>query len=392
MEHHERRSIGIQRGRSSARTMSEQHARSPLRRSAGWLAGREPLPLAVRAVMRYYASTGVVDVPALRLRGTVEDEVAAIIDDAFAAVEDALAAELALADPRFEYETKLTLPVELTLGYCYRRADDDATRERAREVAVLVTEALLDGDMRDAINDDEYGDFEVEAQDADPDPAEVAPVAQQRLSERVLDRFGEYPDGVQAAYDWAVEVSERHQDEDSHFRELLERAREDDDDAREAIEDEYKFAPIEAADYDLGDGYDASVLGAEERALPYCRTQYERVGVIYDGMVEMFREAGIDVEEGFKRSVVLAIVGAQVWLDDVDDFEADMAEGQLTPVTAEYLVRDDERAAYEAVGDVTSSYLDAAVEHATASGSPLTGIATEYIYLSGDPEVLPGSG
>jgi hypothetical protein len=80
-----------------------------------------------------------------------------------------------------------------------------------------------------------------------------------------------------------------------------------------------------------------------------------------------------------------------VWLDDVDDFEADMAEGQLTPVTAEYLVWEDDREAYEAVVDVTTDYLGAAVEHATASDSPLTGIATEYIYLSGDPGVLPGA-
>jgi hypothetical protein len=371
--------------------MTDQSVRSPPRRAAGWLSGRGALPLAVRAVLRYYATAGVVDVTALRLRGTVEDEVDAIVADAFAAVEDAIAAELDIRDVQFDYGTKLTLPVELTLGYCYRQADDEATRRQAREVAELVTEALLDGDMRDAINDDEYGDFVVTAADGDPDPKRVAAVAQDCLSERVVERFGEYPDQVQAAYDWAVAVSERHQDDDPRFRELLEAAREGDDDAREAIEAEYRHASLEEADYDLGYGYDASVLGERERSLPYCRTQYERVGVIYDGMVEMFREAGLPVDEAFKRSVVLAIVGAQVWLDDVDDFEADMAEGQLTPVTAEYLVREDDHEAYEAVVDVTTAYLDAAVAHATESNSPLTGIATEYIYLSGEPGVLPGS-
>jgi len=367
------------------------NARSPPRRAAGWFAGRASLPLALRAVLRYYARSGVADATALRLRGTVEDEVDAIVDDAFGAVEDALAAELDIEDPAFDYGTKLTMPVELTLGYCYRHADGAADRERAREVAELVTEALLDGDMRDAINDAEYGDFAVEAGGADPDPARVAAVAQRRLNERVVERFDDYPAGVRDAYDWAVDVSERHQDDDPRFRELLEAARAGDDDARNAIEAEYRSARFEAADYDLGYGYDAAVLDAGARALPYCRTQYERVGVIYDGMVEMFREAGLDVAEGFKRSVVLAIVGAQVWLDDVDDFEADMADGQLTPVTAEYLIREDDRAAYDAVLELTADYLDAAVEHATASGSPLTGIAAEYIYLSGEPEVLPGS-
>jgi len=365
--------------------------RSLRRRAAGWLAARERLPLASRAVLRYYAESGVVDVTALRLRGAVEAAVDDIVDDAYDAVEAALAEELDLRDPAFAYETKLTLPVELTLGYCYRRADDEATRERAEAVAELVTEALLDGDMRDAINDEEYGDFEVDAAGASPDPARVAEVAQARLSERVEARFAEYPDAVQEAYDWAVAVSERHQEADPRFRELLEAARDGDDGAAERIAAEYKFADVDGADYDLGYGYDAGVLGAGERDLPYCKTQYERVGVIYDGMVQMFREAGLEIDEAFERSVVLAIIGAQVWLDDVDDFDADMAEGQLTPVTAEYLVADDDRAAYEEVVDVTTAYLDAAVEHATDSDSPLTGIATEYIYLSGEPEVLPGS-
>jgi hypothetical protein len=371
--------------------MSQQRAGSPLRRAAGWLAGRGTLPLAGRAVLRYYAATGVVDVPALRLRGTVEDDVESILADAYDAVEAALEEAFDLRDAAFRYETKLTLPVELTLGYCYRRADGETERAHARDVAELVTEALLDGDMRDAINDEEYGDFELAAEGGDPDPPEVARVAQRRLRERVERRFAEYPDGVQDAYEWAVAVSERHQDEDPRFRELMDAAREGDEAAAERIEAEYKHAAVDAADYDLGYGYDAAVLGDAERALPYCRTQYERVGVIYDGMVEMFREAGLPVDEAFKRSVVLAIVGAQVWLDDVDDFEADMADGQLTPVTAEYLVAGDDRAAYETVVDVTTRYLDAAVEHATDSDSPLTGIATEYIYLSGDPEVLPGS-
>jgi len=43
------------------------------------------------------------------------------------------------------------------------------------------------------------------------------------------------------------------------------------------------------------------------------------------------------------------------------------------------------------VVDVTEQYLDLAKTYATRADSPLTGIAVEYIYRSGEPDVLPGS-
>jgi len=391
---------------------------------AGWVARRESLPLSVRAVIRYYAETGVLDPMAIKLEGYVDEAMDAILDTCWAAVEDALERELGFEDPEFEYETKLTMPLELTLGYLYRDAIESApegvnpvtyepplvdqvqnlsaedrserrrsrfspaavraleTVERAESFSQLVAEALLDGDMRDAINDEEYEDFVLDRPLSDDERARVADVAQACLQERVEDGFVEYPDGVRDAYEQAVERSERHQSEDERFRELLTAARDGDDEAVASIESEYKFADFAA---------DPDVLTPADRELPHCKTQYDRVGVIYAGMLEMFEAAGFEIEDAFTHSIVLSIIGAQIWLDDVDDYEADVRDGQLTPVTAEYVLADSEHAAYESVVDVTTQYLDAAIEYARASDSTLTGIATEYIYLSGDPETLPGS-
>jgi hypothetical protein len=107
-------------------------------------------------------------------------------------------------------------------------------------------------------------------------------------------------------------------------------------------------------------------------------------------MLDLYRLAGLDIDDEFAKAIVLAIIGAQVWLDDVDDYDDDRAEGQLTPVTAEYLLAPDDEAAYRRVVDVTEQYLDLAKTYATAADSPLTGVAVEYIYRSGDPGVLPG--
>ena len=41
---------------------------------------------------------------------------------------------------------------------------------------------------------------------------------------------------------------------------------------------------------------------------------------------------------------------------------------------------------------ITNRYFDLARDHADAAGSPLNGIAIEYILRSGTPERLPGSG
>lgn len=426
-----------------------------VRAAAARLAGVDRLPTALRAVMGHYAEAGVFDPMALRIKSRVDDRMAEIRAEALDGVEAALAEAFDRDDVEFKYETKLLLPVELTLGYVYGRAvaaappgvdpiagtrstravdglrrrladpaaDAEAVVaevERADAVARLAVEALLDGDMRDAINDEEYGDFIVDfpAED-EATQRRVAEVAQAALRERVEERFQAFGPEVREAYDRALAVSERHQDRDPHFRALLAAVAADDDgpvgnafdavgdgsdrgaeggpstdsegdggaegdgdDPVERLRREYRDASVESSTAPFDDA---------ERRLPYLGTQYSRVGVIYEGMIGMFQAAGVDVEPAFERAVVLAIVGAQLWLDDVDDFWADAREGQLTPVTAEYLLAPDERTAYENVVGIVDRYLDRARTAAVDSDSAMTGIGVEYIYRAGDPSVLPGS-
>ena len=383
-----------------------------LKTGAAALANRRRLPTALRAVLGYYADTGVFDYGSLSLKSEIDDRTERMLDDVYDRIEDALAEEFG-RPVEFSYDTKLILPARLTLGYVYRAARQDADTDpvgediatgvppveeavldgesptlsprervvRAEQMTRLSIEALVDGDMRDAINDAEFEDFDVDFDATEADRRRVAEVAQATLQSHLDGLLADLPDSVAEAYQWAVDYSEAHQDRDDYFRELMEAAETGDDEAVEAIRSEYKFA-----DYDEP----PATLSADERALPYSKTQYARVGVIYDGMLDLYRLAGLDIDDDFAKAIVLAIIGAQVWLDDVDDYADDRAEGQLTPVTAEYLLRPDDRAAYNHVVDITEQYLDLAKAYATAADSPLTGVAVEYIYRSGDPEVLPG--
>jgi hypothetical protein len=385
-------------------------SRSPPRAVADRLAGLDRLPTAQRAILGYYAETGRLDYRALRIKSAVDDTLETILESVYGDIESAVAADLGVDDATFEYETKLTLPAELTLGYLDRRGraratggDDPITDEAGRlpfrgdpsapanreareyvemaeEATALIVQALLDGDMRDAINDDEFEDFEVElVGDPDPDRRRVAECAQSHLQGVVEHAFDRAPDAVRDAYDVAVEISETHQEQDDYFRDLLEAA-DDDPSAKASIADEYKFAPVP----------DDAPFGPPERDLPYLKTQYDRVGVIYKGMLDAYRGVGFEIPEAFGTSIVLAIIGAQIWLDDVDDYHDDVAEGQLTPVTAEYVLADTDAAAYENVVSITMDYFDLAREHAETADSPLNGIAIEYILRSGEPERLPG--
>ena len=396
------------------------------------LAELSVLPTSLRAVLDYYAATGELATDVVRLQRRVDTYVEGVIAEAFGPVERALAEEAGVlpADVSFDYDTKLTLPAELTLGHLYQRANVAAppgydpvgrtrrrslrervpgldggpdadhlarTRdlirdvERAEAMTELVVVALLDGDMRDAINDAEYEDFVVEGAPG-LDRSRVAAIAQRFLRDRVEGLFAEYPPAVRAAYDEAVTRSEGHQDRDPYFRELMASAREGDSDALAAIRDEYKFGTFDGADADDADPIirPAELFVGDEPDFPYLKTQYGRVGVIYDGMIEMYRAAGIDIEDAFKRSIVFTIIGAQIWLDDIDDYDDDLADVQLTPVTAEYLLVDSKRDAYRSVVETTEAYLDAAERYAAATNSPLAGIGTNYVFHSGDPSVLPG--
>jgi hypothetical protein len=335
------------------------------------------LPTAMRAVFGYYAHSGVFDYGSLRLKGRVDDTVDEMIETAFADIEAALAEEFGYESVDFAYDTKLVLPARLTLGHCYRTLEESRHHE-AEALTRLSVEALIDGDMRDAINDSEFEDFEMNRATDEVDRERIAEIAQEVLQARVESHFADYPDEVREIYDWAVDISERHQAEDERFRELMERARAGEEGALADIRTEYRDPP--------------EIFTDEELELPYLKTQYDRVGVIYDGMVRMYKEVDLPVDDAFHRAIVLAIIGAQVWLDDIDDYAADVREGQLTPVTAEYLLRDTDAEAARAVVDISERYFDRARAQATQADSALTGIATEYIYYDGSPEVLPGWG
>jgi len=383
-----------------------------LQTGAAVLADRRGLPTAVRAVLGYYADSGVFDYGSLSLKSEVDERTERMVDDVLGRVEDALAAEYG-HPVSFSYDTKLILPAQLTLAYVYRRArersDGDPVQEeiatgvpdvqedaleqgpaqtlspremvvRAEQMTRLSIEALIDGDMRDAINDDEFEDFEV---DFEPDARRrVAEVAQEALQSHLDGLLADMPPVVEEAYQWAVDYSEAHQDRDDYFRRQMEAAEAGDEEALRRVREEYKFA-----DYDE----EPATFGDREKELPYSKTQYARVGVLYDGMLDLYRLAGLSIDDTFARAIVLAIIGAQIWLDDVDDYEDDRREGQLTPVTAEYLLAPDDEAGYRRLVDITEQYLDLAQAHATAADSPLTGVAVEYIFRSGEPEVLPGS-
>jgi hypothetical protein len=379
---------------------------------ADWLADSRALPTALRAVLGYYADSGVFDYSSLALKGEIDDRTERMVADVFDLVEAALAEEFDAESVTFAYDTKLILPAQLTLGYVYRRAraqadsdpvgksiatgvpsvdenalsagtgQDLSPREmvvRAELMTRFAIEALIDGDMRDAINDDEFEDFSV---DIPVEKRAVATVAQQRLEADLTGLLDELPPVVGESYQWAVDYSEAHQDRDPHFRDLMADAEAGDRDALRAIREEYKFATMENPP-DLFDG--------AELELPYLKTQYARVGVLYDGMIRLYRLAGLEIDDDFAKAIVLAIIGAQVWLDDVDDFHDDRRDGQLTPATAEYLLGSDTEAGYRRVVHITEQYLDLAKTYATRADSPLTGIAVEYIFRSGDPSVLPGS-
>jgi hypothetical protein len=389
----------------------------PLRTGAGRLAEVDAFPTPVRAVFGHYAEGGLLESSAIRLQRHVEQAVQELIDEAYEDVERAIAAEFDRESVDFTYDTKLTLPVELTLGHVYRRAtaaappgvdpvagerktdpiskyrrsasevDTEAVAEtlvrdvrRAEDVAQLVVVALLDGDMRDAINDAEFDDFNVDFEIDEADRERVAEIAQEALQAEVVDLFAQYPDHVREAYTTAVERSEAHQSRDPHFRDLMADAVADEPGGKEALREEYRDAEFEER---------PTIFAAAETDLPYLVTQYGRVGVIYHGMIEMFRRADVSLSREFERSVVLAIIGAQVWLDDVDDFAADMTEGQLTPVTAEYLLAHSDAEAHDRVVEVTNRYLDKAREAAHTSDAPITGLAVEYIRHAGDSSKLP---
>lgn len=359
-------------------------------------------PLA-RACIRYFGRTRDPYVVAvLLLHEEVEAELEAATEDLFAAVEAEL--ERAVDDGdleiapgaravTFDYDTRLLLPAMLTLGRLHEvagdvplvrrvRGVDEGLVNRARTTTRHVVRALLDGDMRDALNDEEYADFDTTIR-----PRErAAELAQATLQSGVEAWFDDpaTPEAVETHYMHAVGLSETHQERDHEFRELLARyhtnaatggvggvegAGEGDvegagETPAEAIRERYKFAdPIEPP-----------ALFSAETGLPYFATQYERVGVLYEAMLGMYEaDLGVALGDSFKRSIVLMVIAAQVGLDDVDDYPQDRRE-QLTPVTAELAINGPD--GLENVREIVLTYADHAAGY---SSNHLTGMAIEYI-------------
>jgi len=349
-----------------------------LHRSAEWLADSDRVPDSARAVVGYYADTGVFDYRSLLLKRRVDGVVGAMLDRLFDELGRVVADELGYDGVTLRYDTKLVLPAKLTLGHLYRELES-ADYHRAEEMTRLAVEALIDGDMRDAINDQEFEDFEVDVDIDEDERRRLAEVAQNHLQQRVEKQLSAYSSSVRETYEWAVELSNTHQARDERFRELMAGVQRGETPA-ERLAAEYRNAEFEES---------PALFTDAELSLPYVKTQYDRVGVLYDAMLGMYRESGLSIARPFQRSIVLAIIGAQVWLDDIDDFEADIRSGQLTPATAEYLLAGEDDDPREAVVAVGRSYLDRAKQEATAVDSALTGIAIEYILRSGEPDALP---
>lgn len=362
-----------------------------MERSMPIAAYREHAPAELRALLSYLRRerrpSAVTVVP---LQTAVEDEIDAIVESLLADVTEALATAVEDgrldppsdgADPRFDYDTRLVLPAMLTLGHLRVRAGDVPGRRalpgrsvdeqlvaEARETTMQVVRALIDGDLRDAINDEEYEDVQTNVSPR----STVAEIAQQRLQSDVESWLDdeETPEAVREHYDHAVEISEGHQTDDRRFRELLATMLSDDPDRRAAAEnavvEEYKFA----------DASEFPALYAETRGLPYFRTQYERVGILYEDMLRMYEaDLGIDLGDDLVRSIVLMVIGAQIGLDDTDDYPEDRGE-QLTPVTAEYHISAEDEQPTVRIEQIVDAYLDRA---AAASPDAMTGIAVEYI-------------
>ncbi len=399
---------------------------------SGQLAELDLIPASACAIFGYHSATGDFALDVIRIKRHAEKFIQSIISEAFVDIETAIADEFEIPQDSvgFDYKTKLTMPAELTLGHIYRQCinnsadnfnpvtqkistpieeyfrfpfDKDAETKRRQnlikessaqldrielveKVTELVVVALLDGDMRDAINDQEYQDFEITPADQ-LEKQQAAAVAQNTLQKKVEQLFEPFDNNVRTAYEEAVVLSEGHQEDDPYFRELMANAKQGDEEALKDIRQEYKFGAFEDDNF-KGSLIEPQALFGEDLEFPYLKTQYGRVGVIYDGMIEMYRYAGIDIGDLFKRSIIYAIIGAQIWLDDIDDYHADLTDTQLTPVTAEYLLSDTNREAYDNIEQISRQYLMTAKRYAAETNSPLAGIGTDYIYRLGNPEIL----
>lgn len=351
------------------------------------------LPPELRAFGSYLLSSGDVGaIPMALLQRKIDGQMDEITERIFHDIERELdrATKRDVLEPingttadgaTFSYDTRLLLPAMITYGHLRTAAGDvpivkrlpgkrinETLAESARETTYSITQALLDGDMRDAINDDEFTDFETNRRPKQ----KVATIAQRHLQSEVtawLDSDGT-PESVARHYDHAVTVSEAHQDDDPEFRALFDRLKRasstENNSVVEEIRNRYKFAEPK----------EDPTLFSRESSLPYFTTQYERVGIIYEDMLGMYEgDVGIDLSAAFKRAVVLMVIAAQIGLDDTDDYPEDR-HTQLTPVTAELGLASSTSEGVNNLKTIIETYLDQADFYAS---SAITRIAIEYI-------------
>ena len=354
-------------------------------RPPGW----RTLPPLARAFLRYAVKTrDPALVPVTMLQREVDGEIDRFTADIFADVEAALHSGIEdgrleltdeATDVRFDYDTRLLLPAMLTHGRLHIQARNLPLARtvrrvntpfltRARSTTREIVRALLDGDMRDAINDDEFADFQTTVKPRE----EAARIAQSCLEDGVEQWLSdpETPPDVGKHYRRAVRFSEGHQDRDRQYRDLLANLTEAKDDAARrqaarAVRTRYRDADPDAP----------ADLFTDQTHLPYFGTQYERVGIIYEDMLNMYEAAlSIDLGRPFKRSLVLMVIAAQVGLDDTDDYPVDKGT-QLTPVTAELNLHEPG----VGIGRLRRIVLDYLDRAAQSSPDHLTGMAIEFI-------------
>lgn len=277
----------------------------------------------------------------------------------------------------FRYSgSKLLKPNELTLTLLYEH--QELTEEEAEDTADMITRALIEGDMRDAINDEEYDDFELRSESLEEknftqeEKKEKAERIQEAAWEQVEARLEKFPEQVREEHQKAVDISENHQrDDEEVFRPLFEET------DLQGIKEKYREGEGVSSQEEIEE-----LFTEDEQRLDYLETQFERVGVLYNGMFNMYEATGVPengIDENFRKSIIFQIIGAQIWLDDIDDLEEDLENNQLTPVTAELLLTENSQEAYHNIIDLKNQYFDRALEYAEKSSSEMAGIATRYI-------------
>ncbi|MFB6143826.1 MAG: hypothetical protein ABEJ98_00805 [Candidatus Nanohaloarchaea archaeon] len=272
------------------------------------------------------------------------------------------------------YETKLYLPLEILLGLIYERNGYRAGErpeevEEAEDLFRNLAGLFLEIDLRDAVIDDELEKMKITGGEVDPE--KLFEDGREALKREYYDEGLEsYGSEISSIYDKGIEIAMEHQRSQDEFEKVMGEAR------RKNSFDELMSLYRDA---DLED-----MIGERIEALPYFATQYERVAVLYDAVISILAEKGLEISDEDREAIIYDVIGAQIWLDDVSDLKQDIEDDQLTPVTAEIARASDLEEAQQSIRELKDDYLDEAREKAKESDSVLQEIAVEYIDLKGE--------